>query len=96
MSVRAYRIIEIKRAENSSFNFRDNEKLTQFIDEKTNFIYSLNSYGSGMIEIPVKILEKALKTPKKLDIDEDTAKQLKEDIEFAKTSNNESVLYDCF
>jgi hypothetical protein len=96
MSVRAHRIIEIKRAENPSFNLQDNNKLTQFINEKTNFIYSLNSYGSGMIEVPLTILEKALKTPKKFDIDEETAKQLQEDIEFAKANNDESVVYDCF
>jgi CRISPR/Cas system CSM-associated protein Csm4 (group 5 of RAMP superfamily) len=96
MSVRAYRIIEIKMAENPSFNFLDNEELLQFIDEKTDFIYNLSSYTSGMVEIPVKILERALKMPKKLDIDENTAKRLQEDIEFAKSNNEEYVLYDCF
>jgi hypothetical protein len=96
VSIRAYRIIEIKMAEIPSFNFRDNEELLKFIDEKTDFIYNLSSYASGMVEVPVKILERALKITKKLDIDENTAKRLQEDIEFAKSNNDESVVYDCF
>ncbi len=96
MSTSAYRVIKIEYADTPSFNLSDNIKLLQFFEERIDFYESLNSKGSGMFEIPVNILKKAIKMSKELDIDEDSVKVIKQDIGIAKSNKNESILYDCF
>lgn len=96
MTVWAYRVIKIKRADSPSFNFRDNQKLVQFLDVDGGFFSSINASGSGMIEIPIKQLAKAIKVSEKLDLDEETVKRIQEDIDFAKSRKEKSVLYDWF
>jgi hypothetical protein len=96
MSIRAHRIIEIKLAEVPSFNLWHNTKLVQFLDEESDIFSFLNTSGTGEIEISVKVLKKAINSAKKLDIDSDTINSLQEDIDFAKSKNNDYVIYDCF
>jgi hypothetical protein len=57
---------------------------------------SLNSYGTGIVDVPVELLEKAVDAPKKYDLDEDTISQIKSDIESAKSSKDQVVTYYCF
>ena len=57
---------------------------------------SLNSYGTGIVDVPVELLEKAVNSPKKFDLDEDTVSQIRLDIESAKSSKEEVVTYYCF
>ena len=95
MSVRAYRVIEIKFAD-SSFNVSHDRKLIEFIETEAGFYSYLNSYGSGEVDVPLKVLRKAVRMASELDLTEDTVKQLKEDIIFAKTNKDESVTYSCF
>jgi hypothetical protein len=94
MTVWAHRIIEIKRAKNPSFNFRDNQKFIQFLDEDGEFFSNVNSNGSGMVEVPIKKVVKAIKESKKLGLDEETIKRLHKDISFAKNRKNKYILYD--
>jgi hypothetical protein len=96
MSISAHRIIEIKYAESSSFNLDHNKKLFRFLDDDMEITDKLSTDGSGMVDIPVSKLERAVKIAKKLELDEDTVKQIQQDINFARTHHNESVLYDCF
>jgi hypothetical protein len=96
MSIRAYRVIEIKLAETSSFSLWNGNQLIQFLEDNLDLFSFLNSEGTGTIEIPVKILKKALIMQKQLNIDENTAKSLQQDINFAKSIKYDSVIYECF
>ena len=96
MSIMAHRVIEIKLAEAPSFKLWDNSKLIQFFEERIDFSDSLNANGAGEIEISIKILKKAVKMSKGLEIDKDTMKKLQQDIDFAVSNNNDSVTYECF
>ena len=97
MSVNAHRIknnnLDIERA---SFDIGHDEKLMEFLDQEIQFYMSLNSYGTGIVDVPLELLEKAVDAPKKYDLDEDTVSQIKSDIESAKSTKNEVVTYYCF
>ncbi len=94
MSRRAYRIIKMTFAD-ASFNLQDDRKLVNFLDAETMFSYDLSVAG-GMVDVPVKVLRKAVREASKLELGEDTVKRLKEDISFAKANKDESVTYSCF
>ncbi|MBI2832641.1 MAG: hypothetical protein HYX79_10340 [Chloroflexi bacterium] len=95
MSENAYYIIEIKKADRPSFNLWYDEKLKDFINKEYGFYSQLNSYDTGIVEIPIKTLKKAIKKAAELDLDEDTVNQLKKDIATAKSSKDEYVTYYC-
>jgi hypothetical protein len=46
--------------------------------------------------VPIELLEKAINSPKKFDLDADTVSQIKLDIESAKSNKEEVVTYYCF
>ncbi len=96
MSVRAYRFIEIKTEKKSSFNLFHDWKLKDFLDKEADFYGYLNSGGTGMAEIPVKILKRAVKRAVELGLDEKTVNQLKKDITAAKSNKDESIAYYCY
>ena len=96
MSVRAYRFIEIKTEKKSSFNLFHDWNLKDFLDKEADFYGYLNSGGTGIAEVPAKILEKAVKMSAELDIDEKTVKQLKRDIAVAKSNKDEYITYYCY
>ena len=97
MSVNAYRITNNNlNVETASFNVWHDEKLIDLLNEEMQFYMSLNSYGTGIVDVPVELLEKAVNSPKKFDLDEDTVSQIKLDIESAKSSKEEVVTYYCF
>lgn len=97
MSVRAYRVIEIKFAE-PSFNVYEDQKLVNFIEAESEagFYPYLNDYGSGEVDVPLKVLRKAVRMASKLELSEETVKHLKEDVASAKAKKDESVTYSCF
>ncbi len=97
MSIRAYRVIS-HILEDPSFNLYQNRELVNFIETESEagFYSYLNSYGSGEVDVPVNVLEKAVKTAKQLELDKATVKQLQQDIAFAKSNDEESVTYSCF
>jgi hypothetical protein len=94
MSVRAYRVIQIMLAD-ASFNLTYDQKLMNFLDVEAMFSYSLNEAG-GMVDVPVKVLQKALTTASKLELSNDTVRRLKEDIAAAQANKDDSVTYSCF
>jgi hypothetical protein len=68
----------------------------KLLDQEIQFYMSLNSYGTGIVDVPVELLEKAVDAPKKYDLDEDTISQIKSDIAHAKSSKDQVVTYYCF
>ncbi len=54
MSRNAYRIIRIVTAKNPSFNLSYDEELVSILEESTEFLYTLNNYGNGIIEVTDK------------------------------------------
>ena len=68
----------------------------RLLDEEIQLYMSLNSYGTGIVDMPIELLEKAVNSPKKFNLDEDTISQIKSDIESAQSSKEEVVTYYCF
>ena len=94
MSINAYRVIDIKMGK-ESFNLSRNISLADFLNAEIE-LYSGIHDGSGMIDVPVNILKKALRMAEKLNLDERTVKRLESDIAFAKSNRDEVVTYYCF
>ena len=97
MSVSANRIIEIKiETEYHSFNLWHDRKLMDFLDTEADFFSQLTADGTGISEVPVEVLEKAISKAIELELDEDTIANLKKDIAWANEHNEVSVQYDCY
>ena len=97
MSVIAHRIIEIKiETEYHSFNLWHDRKLMGFFDTEADFFSQLTADGTGITEVPVEVLEKAISKAVELELDEDTVSNLKKDIAWAGEHNEVSVQYDCY
>jgi hypothetical protein len=94
MSINAYPVIDIKMGKVSFKLYRDGT-LADFLDNEIQ-LYGRIHDGTGMIDIPVKILKKVLQQSVKFNLYEQTMKRLKLDIESAKTSKYEVVTYYCF
>jgi len=96
MSVRAYRFIEIKTEKKSSFNLFHDWKLKDFLDKEADFYGYLNSGGTGIAEVPVEVLERALRMAAKLGLSETTVERLEQDIAAVKSTGEKSVTYYCY
>jgi hypothetical protein len=94
MSINAYPVIDIKLGK-VSFNLYHDRNLADFLDNEIQLYGGIHD-GTGMIDIPVKILRKALKMSTKLNLDDDTVSCLQSDIAHAKSSKEEVVTYYCF
>ena len=94
MSINAYRIIDIKMGKASLYLYRD-ISLADFLDAEMQLYGSIHE-GTGMIDVPVKILKKALRISAKLNLGEKTVKRLQSDIESAKSNKDDVVTYYCF
>ncbi|MBI4187655.1 MAG: hypothetical protein HY529_00430 [Chloroflexi bacterium] len=98
MSIWAHRVNRVEYAEEPSFSVLRDEALLDMLDEfdedgsLTENILS----GAGMVDVPVKALKKALKSAAKLGLGEQTIRCLKQDIAFAESKKQDTVLYDCF
>lgn len=60
MSVRAYRVIEIKTEKNESFNLWHDDDLMEWLRANAPIDDQLNGDGAGLIEISVEDMGKAL------------------------------------
>jgi hypothetical protein len=96
MSRRAYRVVEIVYGEESSFNVSDEQELTDFFESEVLFSDSLGSDGSGMFDIPVTVLRKAIRKAKELNLSAETVERLRKDIESTRANKDEAVTYCCF
>jgi len=95
MSIRAHRVDKKIYGTRESFNLWHDEKLVNWIDNNSEigFFSNLNMDGCGEVEIPIDILERAIK---EVEIDKDRKKTLIQDIKWAKEHNEDYILYDCF
>jgi len=78
MSVSANRIIEIKVEESyNSFNLWHDRKLMDFLDTEADFFSRLSDDGTGISEVSIEVLEKAVSMSVELELDDDTVTNLK-------------------
>jgi len=96
MSTRAYRVVEIVYGEEPSFNVSHDHGLTDFLESETLFSDSLGSNDSGMFDIPVTVLRKAIRKAKELNLSAEMVERLRKDIESTKVNKDEAVTYCCF
>lgn len=98
MSVRAYKIRKIDYANNDTFNLWHHNKLNDLLEE--NGFYDTLVDGTGITEIPVDILEEALKKDLADDNDKEEEKYIKDnirkDIKWAKKRGRDYIQYYCF
>ena len=73
MSVRAYKVTEIKRNKSDSFSFGNDCDLVNTL----NLHSQLNKDNCGLIEVSVKQIKDAIKS---CELDENTVKQLEKDV----------------
>jgi len=90
MSVRAYRVIEIRQEKADTFNLWHAEKLVEFLDTQYGFFETLHE-GTGLVELPVGAFERALV---EVSMEEELKEALKKDIEACR--GNGYVQYYCF
>ena len=96
MSVRAYRVIKIKRAEAPSWNLWHDDKLLEFFEKQEDCTNGITEGGGGSYEVSVYALKRALDDVEKLELDKWHVKAIKADIAFAKKHGDTHILYDCF
>ena len=94
MSIRAYRINEIKQEENPSFNLWHDQELMDIFEEFG--VYETLNEGSGITELPIVALKQALAFCKKHKDYKVYVKRLQDDIKWAKKNDVEYVQYYCF
>ncbi|GAH58348.1 unnamed protein product [marine sediment metagenome] len=91
MSVRAFRVKKIEHEKSDTFNLWHDDKLVDFLDSECGFFVGLTSEGTGLVEVPVEALQKALE---KLELDDELRKAVTEDIEACRDDGY--VTYYCF
>lgn len=94
MSVRAYRVITIEKENDPSFNLWHDEKLMKLLEYEG--FYDTMVEGSGLADIPVEVIEKAIKNADEFDLDKETVEKLKEDVTYAKKFDDEYIQYYCY
>lgn len=93
MSVRAYRVNEIQHEQANTFNLWHNAEFVQFLERECNFWERLNGDGVGLSEIPVEILERAIK---ELSPKPELKQALEADIGWAEINKQDFVQYYCY
>lgn len=94
MSVRAYRVDEIK-TNGVSFNLWHDVEVTRWLKEKTGFFQRLNGDFCGLAVVGIDELEAMLSEigPR---LDDAVRESIEEDIEFARASGKDYVQYICY
>ena len=95
MSILAHRIYPAK-SEFFTFDVWHDEKLVEYLNKEIDFNFSLNIYGTGIVDIPVELLEKIITLKRELELDEDTIAQIQLDISNGKSRIGEVVSYHCY
>lgn len=107
MSVRAYRLISKKVAEQSSFNLWHDDELIDFLKEQrvetpTHIIEGFESiaqssegFDGGSVCVSVRALEKAIKSYP-FEANDYRIEAIKADIAHAKKHREEYVVYECY
>ena len=94
MSINAYPVIDLELG-NVSFNLYRDRNLADYLDAEIE-LYGKIHDGSGLLDIPVKVLKKAMRRSEKLKLDNRTIDRLQSDIAAAKSGKDEVVTYYCF
>jgi len=92
MSIRAYRVVQIVTAKPNSFNLYQDTKLVNFLDTEYGFYESMTE-GTGLTEVPVEALERAVA---EVEMDDEVKEALKKDIAVARAKGEEYVQYYCY
>jgi hypothetical protein len=95
MSVRAYRVIEIKTAHPESFNLWHDDEVLGWLEAHTDFLDKLDRGGNGLTSILVEDLERML-TEIGDSLDKDTKERIEGDIKFAKGRGDLDIQYYCY
>ena len=91
MSVRAYRVNKIEHEESDTFNLWHDDKLIDFLDSECDFFAGLTNEGTGLVEVPVEALQKAVE---EVAIDEELKEAIQRDIEACRDDGY--VTYYCY
>ena len=94
MSINAYPVIDLELGK-VSFNLYRDRDLADYLDAEVE-LYGKIHDGSGLVDIPVKVLKKAMRRTEKLRLDNKTIDRLQSEIAAAKSGNDEVVTYYCF
>ena len=94
MSINAYPVVDFELGKVTFNLFRD-RSLSDFLDNEIEFYEGIHD-GSGLINVPVTVLKKALRQSGKLSLTQKTVKRLQSDIAAARSSKDEVVTYYCF
>ena len=94
MSINAYPVIDLELGK-VSFNLYRDRDLADYLDAEVE-LYGKIHDGSGLVDIPVKVLKKAMRRSEKLRLDNNTIGRLRSDIQNAKSGKDEVVTYYCF
>jgi hypothetical protein len=90
MSVRAYKVIEIKHEEGESFNLWHDTDVMDFL-ENEGCLSTLNSDGCGFIAIDIEMMKRMLDT-----LNPELTQQFRKDYDAAVASGEDSIDYLCF
>lgn len=90
MSARAYRINNIDREDNPSFNIWHDKNLMDFLEENDAIV------TEEIIEVNVLALKKAIEQAEKLKLEEYVIEAIKADIKWAEKINDTFVKYFYF
>ncbi|MDE3068717.1 MAG: hypothetical protein KGJ60_14375 [Verrucomicrobiota bacterium] len=95
MSVRAYKVLEMRLDRAPSFNCWHDEKLMEFFDGE-GIWDGRNSEGSGTMEVSVAVMRKALANAQRLELDEFDCEAIKADLAWARKKGQDYIRYECF
>ncbi len=90
MSVRAYKVEQLKLGKNS-FNLSFDTKITDYLN-RSGYTESLGVFSNGLLELPLEAVQEIVNFD---GISDDTKKQLSEDIRWAKRRKIDSINYYC-
>jgi hypothetical protein len=94
LSINAYPVIDLELGK-VSFNLYSDRDLSDYLDAEV-ALYGKIHDGSGLVNIPVKVLNKAMRRSVKLKLESKTIERLRSDIQYAKFGKDEVVTYYCF
>ena len=90
MSIRAYKVIEIKHDEAPAFNMWHDTDIMDFL-ENEGCLSTLNSDSCGFITIDIELINRMLDT-----LNPELTQQLRKDYDAAAASGEDSIDYLCF
>jgi len=96
MSVRAYRVNNIDRAHNASFNLWSDRAIMDWLRTNTHFLDRLNDDACGTTDVAVDELKRMVKELAGVKDAHEALQLLQEDIAWAETHRNDWIQYDCF